>query len=90
MAKASFTRVGNSADSPEPLRRPLLTTGDDAKILGIYDPHLGYGAEDFPCQRPQRKMRPPSRAPFGVQRDPVETTQSECRRSVRIRMEESP
>jgi hypothetical protein len=37
--------------------------GDDAKILGIYDPHVCYDAEDFPYQWPQRKMRPPSRAP---------------------------
>ena len=66
MAKTSFMLVGNEADSPEPFLRPLPATGDEAKILGVYDPYLGYDAEDLPYQRPQRKMRSASRAaPFG-------------------------
>jgi hypothetical protein len=43
-----FTPVGNSADLPEPFLRPLPAKGYDAKILGVYDPYLGYDAEDFP------------------------------------------
>ena len=66
MAKTSFMLVGNEAGSPEPFLRPLPATGDDANILGVYDPSLGYNAEDCPYQRPQRKMRATSRAaPFG-------------------------
>jgi hypothetical protein len=35
MAKASFTRVGNSADSPEPPLRPLPVTGHATEILDV-------------------------------------------------------
>jgi hypothetical protein len=35
MAKASFTPVGNSADSPEPLLRPSPATGHAAEILDV-------------------------------------------------------
>ena len=34
-APPSFTSVGNSADSPEPLLRPSPTTGYDAEILEV-------------------------------------------------------
>jgi len=34
----SFTSVGNSADSPEPLLRPWPTTGYDAAMLEVEDP----------------------------------------------------
>jgi hypothetical protein len=33
MANTSFTSVGNSADSPEPLLRPSPVTGHAAEIL---------------------------------------------------------
>jgi len=33
--KASFTPVGNSADSPEPPLRPLPATGHAAEILDV-------------------------------------------------------
>jgi hypothetical protein len=35
MARTSFTPVGNSADSPEPLLRPLPAMGHDAEILEV-------------------------------------------------------
>jgi hypothetical protein len=35
MAKTSFTSVGNSADSPEPLLRPSPTKGHAAEILDV-------------------------------------------------------
>jgi hypothetical protein len=54
--------VGNEADSPEPFLRPLPAAGDEANILGVSDPSLGYDAEDVPYQRPQRQMRSTSRA----------------------------
>jgi ABC-type glutathione transport system ATPase component len=34
-ANTSFTLVGNSADSPEPLLRPLPAMGHDAEILEV-------------------------------------------------------
>jgi hypothetical protein len=40
--KTSFMSVGNSADSPEPIHRPLPATGHDAEMLDVYDPDLGY------------------------------------------------
>jgi hypothetical protein len=40
--------VGNEADSPEPFLRPLPAAGDEANILGVSDPSLGYDAEDVP------------------------------------------
>jgi hypothetical protein len=46
--KTSFTSVGNSADSPEPLLRPAPATGHDAETLEVYDPDLGYDAQNFP------------------------------------------
>jgi hypothetical protein len=33
MATTSFTPVGNSADSPEPILSPSSATGHDAEIL---------------------------------------------------------
>jgi hypothetical protein len=51
----SFTMVGNSADSPEPLLRPLPATGLDAEILDVSDPDLGYYAEKFPYKLPQEQ-----------------------------------
>jgi hypothetical protein len=40
--KTSFTSVGDSADSAEPIHRPLPATGHDAEMLDVYDPDLGY------------------------------------------------
>jgi hypothetical protein len=51
MATTSFTSVGNSADSPEPLLRPSPTTGYDAEKLEGSDPNFGYDAENFPYNR---------------------------------------
>jgi hypothetical protein len=48
MAITSFTLVGHSADSPEPLLRPSLATGHEAEILDVEDQYLGYDAETFP------------------------------------------
>jgi hypothetical protein len=62
MATTSLTLVGNSADSPEPIRRPPPATGHDAEILDVYDPYVGYNDEKFPYQQPQQKMRPTLRA----------------------------
>jgi hypothetical protein len=45
MAKTSLTPGGNEADSPAPFLRPWPATGYDAKILGVYDPYIGYDAE---------------------------------------------
>jgi hypothetical protein len=47
------TPVGSEADSPAPLLRPLPATGHDVKILGAYDPDLGYDAEIFPDKQTQ-------------------------------------
>jgi Lipocalin-like domain len=62
MAMTSLTLVGHSAGFPEPILRPSPATGHDAEILDVYDPYLGYDAETFPYQQPQRKMRSTSRA----------------------------
>jgi hypothetical protein len=48
MATTSFTSVGNSADSLEPLLRWSLATGHATEILDEEDPYLGYYAEKFP------------------------------------------
>jgi hypothetical protein len=56
MATTSLTSVGNDTGSLEPIRRPSLATGHEAEILDVYDPHLGYDAEKFPAQQPQRTM----------------------------------
>ena len=53
MAKASFTSVGSEADSPEPLLRPSPATDHDAEKLDVYDPDLGYDAENFPISSPK-------------------------------------
>jgi hypothetical protein len=58
----SFTLMGNSADSPEPLLRPSPTTSHDADMRDVEDPDLGYDAETCPYQPPQRGMRPTCRA----------------------------
>ena len=47
MAKTSFTSVGNSADSREPLLRWSLATDHAADILDEYDPDVGYDPETF-------------------------------------------
>lgn len=62
MATTFFTSVGNSAGSPEPILRLSPATGHDAEILEVYDPDVGYDAEKFPYNQPQRKMRLISRA----------------------------
>jgi predicted dehydrogenase len=62
MATASFTSVGNCPDSPQPILRPSPATGHDADMLDVEDPYLGYDAETWPYQQPQRTMRSTSRA----------------------------
>src|SRR5262249_21554013 len=57
MAKASFTSVGNSADSPAPPLRPSPATGHAAEILDASDPYLGYDADTFPYHCLQRQIR---------------------------------
>jgi hypothetical protein len=52
----------NPADSPDPIPRPSPLTGHDAEMLDVYDPDLGYDAETFPYQQPQRGMSPTCRA----------------------------
>jgi hypothetical protein len=47
MATTSLTSVGSEADSPAPLLRPSPATGHDAEKLEVYDPDLGYDAENF-------------------------------------------
>ena len=46
--KTSFTSVGTSADSREPLLRWSLATGHVADILDEYDQDVGYDPETFP------------------------------------------
>ena|SRR5882724_4945344 len=62
MATTSLTLVGHSAGSPAPLLRPLPATGQDAEILGVEDPYVGYDAETCPSQQPPRQRRSTSRA----------------------------
>jgi hypothetical protein len=62
MARPFFIPVGNSTDSPEPILRPSPTTGHNSEILDVYNPDVGYDAEQFPYQPPQRTMRSTSRA----------------------------
>jgi hypothetical protein len=57
MANTSFTSVGNSADSPQPLLKPSPATGHHAEMLDVYDPDVGYDAETYPSQQSQRGMR---------------------------------
>jgi hypothetical protein len=42
--------------------QPLPAPGHEAKMLDVEDPDLGYDAETFPHQQPQRGMRPTCRA----------------------------
>jgi hypothetical protein len=58
MANTSFTSVGHSADSPQPLLRPSPATGHHAEMLDVYDPDVGYEVETCPHRPPQRGMRP--------------------------------
>ena len=44
-ARTSWTLVGNSADSPEPLLRPSPATGHEAEILDVSDPCRPYSTE---------------------------------------------
>jgi hypothetical protein len=46
----SFTLVGNSLDSPEPLLRPSPATGHDAEMPEVEDPDLGYDTEKSPYE----------------------------------------
>ena len=62
MATTFLTSVGNDAGSAEPIRRPSHAIGYAAEILDVSDPSLGYDAETFPSQPPQRTMRSTSRA----------------------------
>jgi hypothetical protein len=62
MATTSFTPVGNTADSPEPILRPSPATGYHAEILDVYYPDLGYDTENSLYQPPPRKRRSTSRA----------------------------
>ena len=43
----SFTPVGNSADSPELILRPLLVTGHDAELLSAEEADPGYDAGEL-------------------------------------------
>jgi hypothetical protein len=52
MAKASFTPVGNSADSPQPILRPSPVTGLDPNIVDVEKPYVGYDAETCLYQPP--------------------------------------
>src|SRR6266540_5482528 len=45
MATTSLTLEGHSAGSPEPILGPSPATGQDAEILDVSDPDLGYDAE---------------------------------------------
>ena len=56
MARTSFTPVGNSADSPQPILRPSPVTGLDPHIFDVEKPYVGYDAETCPYQQPQRIM----------------------------------
>jgi hypothetical protein len=60
--RTSFTSVGSSADSPEPLLKPSPATDHDAEKLEVEDPDLGYDAENFPYKPPHRGIRPTFRA----------------------------
>jgi hypothetical protein len=44
--------------SPEPIPRPSPTTGHKTEILDVYNPNVGYNADQFPYQQPQRKLNP--------------------------------
>jgi hypothetical protein len=50
--KASFTPVGNSADSPQPILRPSPVTGLDPNIVDVEKPYVGYDAETCLYQPP--------------------------------------
>jgi hypothetical protein len=60
--RTSLTPAGNCPDSPEPILRLSPATGHEAEILDVYDSYVGYDAETFPSQQPQRKMRSTSGA----------------------------
>ena len=51
MAMTSLTLAGNSADSSEPILRPLPAMSPDTEILDISARCLGYDAENFPYQQ---------------------------------------
>jgi hypothetical protein len=75
-------KIHNSAGLPEPILRPLPTTGYGAEILGVSDSYLGYDVEKFPSQQPQQKMRSTSRAgPLGGYRETYPSTQAFSTRS---------
>ena len=56
MAKASLTRVGNAADSPQGFLKPSPAAGHEAEFLEGYDADLGYDAEQWPYQPPQGQI----------------------------------
>jgi hypothetical protein len=62
MAATALTPVRHAADSPEPFLRSSPAMGYTAEIPDVFDPYLGYDAEDFPDQRPPRQMLSPSRS----------------------------
>jgi hypothetical protein len=53
MAMTSLTLVGNSADSPEAIRRPSPATGHEAEMLDAEHPYLSYDAETLPYPQTQ-------------------------------------
>jgi hypothetical protein len=57
MAMTPFTLMGNSADSPEPIHRPLPATGHNADMLGRIRRDVGYDAEPLPDQPPQQGVK---------------------------------
>jgi hypothetical protein len=62
MAKASFTSVGNSADSAKPLLRLSPATGHVTEMLDLSDPGLGYDASTRPSRLHQALNWPAVRA----------------------------
>jgi hypothetical protein len=50
MTTTSFTLVGNSADAPAPLLKPLRHV---AEILAVSGPDFGYDAARSPHQSPR-------------------------------------
>jgi len=57
MAMTALPLVRTSADSSEPILRPLPAMTHNAKILDAYDPDLGYDAENSSDQQNAREKR---------------------------------
>jgi hypothetical protein len=57
MAMTALTLAGHSAGSSRPILRPLPAISHDAEILDVYDPDLGYDAENSPDKQNEREKR---------------------------------